>query len=439
MVVGYFSDESDEQLLSRGRESRGRPFEMRAKPDAAAHTFLHSQRGGSGRRVGLNSQNNRKQHHHHHQNHHHHLNQEQTEQCLNGTGNAGDVGGEGGGGGGFGGSQHIPSPHLPLPNHHRHHHLQEDSESCEECESEAMRSSLDRRMRILETRLGRLETKLMGELKVITSLLTSTRHHKPRNQAAITDDHLHVYGENGGNLLTAMATESSRYSKIANSVNGLLTAAGTESVSLMGRTGSDNGGGFYTIDDVRGASELRSTPLTSPAPPFSDDEDGEELRASCISIPMTTQDTSSHQLLNNATPGVEGASLNLLTHHSTLTNSASLSSRHSIHRQQQPRVGNLTGRTTIPTATNEEEQQPHSPASAAIVTDAQIGEEAGVGRREDDVTAISQFNSTAAAARGHHLPNSQAGGVLGVDSGPELMLTSSSSTSPRPALLNTSI
>ena len=49
----------------------------------------------------------------------------------------------------------------------------------------------------------------------------------------------------------------------------LLTAAGTESVSLMGRTGSDNGGGFYTIDDVRGASELRSTPLTSPAPPFS--------------------------------------------------------------------------------------------------------------------------------------------------------------------------
>ena len=43
MVVGYFSDESDEQLLSRGRESRGRPFEMRAKPDAAAHTFLHSQ------------------------------------------------------------------------------------------------------------------------------------------------------------------------------------------------------------------------------------------------------------------------------------------------------------------------------------------------------------------------------------------------------------
>ena len=95
-------------------------------------------------------------------------------------------------------------------------------ESCEECESEAMRSSLDRRMRILETRLGRLETKLMGELKVITSLLTSTRHHKPRNQAAITDDHLHVYGENGGNLLTAMATESSRYNKIANSVNGFV-------------------------------------------------------------------------------------------------------------------------------------------------------------------------------------------------------------------------
>ena len=90
---------------------------------------------------------------------------------------------------------------------------------------------------------------------------------------------------------------------------------------------------------------------------------------------------------------------------------------------------NLTGRTAIPTAINEEEQL-HFPASTAIVTDASREGGEAWRREHDDATALSKFNSTA-TARGHHLPNFQAGGILGgggVDWTPHLMLTSSSAT-----------
>ena len=46
-----------------------------------------------------------------------------------------------------------------------------DSESCEET-SDYLHHSLDRRMRLLETRFSRLESKIVSELKTITTLLT---------------------------------------------------------------------------------------------------------------------------------------------------------------------------------------------------------------------------------------------------------------------------